>query len=439
VTDQAPIALSADAIRDSRFWHPFSNMPWAREHRLVLVRGDGAELFDRDGKRYLDATACLWYCAVGHGRREMAQAIARQAEQLAAYSCFDLFATDTTLALADRVAELAPLDDAAVFLTSGGSDSVDTAAKIARRYWAALGRPEKQVIVSRDGAYHGMHAFGTSLAGIAPNREGFGDLIPTVQVPRFDVEALRTLLDELGSERVAAFYAEPVIGAGGVHPATPEYWQAVARLCRERDVLFVADEVITGFGRTGHWFASERLGAQPDLLIAAKAITSGYVPLGAVVVSGRVAEPFWAEGSNEWLRHGYTYSGHATACAAALANLAIIEREGLVEHAAAWEPAFAARVRELEAVAGVSEVRTLGLLAGIQLDPELAAADPAVARLADAECRRRGVLSRPLAGNTLLICPSLVMRPDQLDEIVEQMAGAIDAVTAIVGRAGRAR
>jgi adenosylmethionine-8-amino-7-oxononanoate aminotransferase len=425
--------MTDDVVRSSRFWHPFASMPWAREHRLVFVRGEGAELFDRDGNRYLDGTACLWYCAVGHGRRELAQAIARQAEQLAACSSFDLYATEATLTLADRVAELAPLDDPVVFLTSGGSDGVETAAKIARRYWAAVGRPGKQTIVSRGGAYHGTHGFGTSLAGIPPNREGFGELIPTAQVPRHDAEALRELIDRLGSERVAAFFAEPVMGTGGVHPATPEYWQAVARICRERDVLLVADEVITGFGRTGRWFASERLGARPDLLIGAKALTSGYLPLGAVVVSGRVAEPFWREGSDLWLRHGYTYSGHATACAAALANLAIIEREGLVEHAAAWEPAFARRVRELESVAGVSEVRTLGLLAGVQLNPALAASDPAVARTVDAECRRRGVLSRVLAGDTLLICPSFVMRPDQLDEIVEQMAGAIDAVTATVG------
>lgn len=396
----------------------------------MFVRGEGCELFDIDGNRYLDATACLWYCAIGHGRAEMAAAIGEQARTLAACSCFDLLASDVTLQLADRVGELAPVADPVVFLTSGGSDGIDTALKIARQYWSLQGRPEKRAVISRENGYHGMHAYGTSIGGIAANLDGFGELVgDTTRVPAHDATALADRIDDLGAERVAAFVAEPMLGAGGVYPTSTEYWQEVARICRDRDVLFIADEVITGFGRTGHWFASEWLGAAPDIMVVAKAITSGYVPLGAVIVSDRVARPFWEEGSQTWLRHGYTHSGHPTACAAALCNLDIIERERLVERVRDWSPKFAATVGQLEAVDGVAEVRTFGAVAGVQLDERLQDIDPFIGRTVVDECRRRGVLSRPLAGNTLLICPPFVMTDEQLGEIVDVFADAVSAVS----------
>lgn len=424
-----PNAMSREQLEAAPFWHPFSNMASAPGERVVLAEGRGCELVDIDGKRYLDATACLWYCAIGHGRAEMAAAIAEQAERLAACSCFDLFASERTLELSARLARMAPLDDPLVFLTSGGSDSIDTAAKISRRYWSELGRPHKQIIVSREGAYHGTHAYGTSLGGIPANRDGFGPLVAeTATVARMDASALASEIDRVGSDRVAAFLAEPVQGAGGVHPAPDDYFAAVAEVCAARDVLLVIDEVITGFGRTGHVFASERYGIRPDILITAKALTSGYAPLGAVLCSAKVADPFRRPGSTAWLRHGYTYSGHPMCCAAALANLDIIEEERLVERAAEWEPEFRRTVLKLEHQPNVAEVRTLGLLAGIQIAPSLAAEDPTVARRADAECRRRGVLTRPLAGDTLLICPSLVMEQSQLERIVEAMGDAIAAV-----------
>lgn len=414
----------------SRFWHPFSHAPSAARDRIVFVAGSGAELTDSNGRRYIDGTAALWYCAIGHGRAEMADAISRQAGQLEACSCFDLFASDKTLELADRVARMVPVDDPAVFLTSGGSDAVDTAAKIARRYWAEVGRPDKQIIISREHSYHGMHAFGTSLAGIPANLERFGEFLPTCIVPAMDSDALEREIERQGSENVAAFFAEPMIGAGGVRPAPAQYLRRVADICRANDVLFVADEVVTGFGRTGRWFACERYGVRPDILLVAKAITSGYVPLGAAIFSGRVAEPFWAPRSEAWLRHGYTYSGHATACAAALANLAIMEAEDLVGRTARREERFAAEACGLEALPGVEEVRTIGLVAGVQLSSELVALNPASSRDVDAALRELGVISRPLAGNTMLICPPLVATDDQVGLVIEAMGTAIERVWA---------
>ena len=301
-----------------------------RTGELVLASGEGAYVVDESGRRYLDAAAGLWYCNVGHGRREIADAAAEQMRRLAAYSAFGDLATRPALDLAERLSAMAPMADARVFLTSGGSDSVDTAVKLARRYWTEVGRPERTAIVTRTHAYHGMHLAGTSLAGIAANRLGHGDLdAAVVQVDWDDSGALEDVLDE--RDDVAAFFCEPVIGAGGVYAPPPGYLREVRELCRRHGVLFVADEVICGYGRVGAMFASDRWNLDPDVVLTAKGITSGYIPLGAVLVSGRVAEPFWADRAAPVIwRHGYTYSAHATACAVAMANLDIVEREGLV-------------------------------------------------------------------------------------------------------------
>ncbi|HEY6030632.1 MAG TPA: aminotransferase class III-fold pyridoxal phosphate-dependent enzyme, partial [Gaiellaceae bacterium] len=318
------------------YWHPFADMGAVEASgELRIVRGEGAYVFDADGKRYFDATAALWYCNVGHGRAEIADAAARQLREVAAYNNYGDLTTPAASELAERVAALAPVPGSKVFFCSGGSDAIDSAGKLARRYWHELGRPEKTVLLSRRNAYHGVNGVGTSISGLPPNREGFGPLLESVQVEWDSPAALTAAIDELGDERVAAFFCEPVIGAGGVLAPPEGYLEAVRLICRERDVLFVADEVITGFGRCGSWFASERWSLEPDLLTCAKGITSGYLPLGALVVSPRVAEPFF-RGGVMW-RHGYTYSGHATACAAALANLDVIEREGLVKRAAGLE------------------------------------------------------------------------------------------------------
>src|SRR5919109_2189521 len=316
------------------YWHPFADMASVVSGgELVLDRGEGCYVWDVDGKRYLDATASLWYCNAGWGRSEIGEAVAAQMAKLPAYSNFGDIVTPVTRELADRVAGLAPVEGSKVFLTSGGSDSIDTATKMARHYWQLLGETERTILVRREKAYHGMHTAGTSLAGIPANASGHGALIEDViEVPWDDADSLRAAIEDVGPERVAAFFCEPVIGAGGVFPPPDGYLDAVRQVCRDTGVLFVCDEVITGFGRCGDWFAASRFGLEPDIVVCAKGITSGYLPMGAVLASPRVAEPFWASGAGMW-RHGYTYSGHATVAAAALANMAIIEREGLCRRA----------------------------------------------------------------------------------------------------------
>jgi len=410
----------------SRFWHPFANMAaTAKQGRIVFVSGEGSYLVDNEGKRYFDATGGLWYNAVGHGREELAAAIAAQAGKLAATTCFDVYAPDVTLAAADRIAALSPMPEGRVFLTSGGSDGVDTAGKVIRRYFALRGEPEKTVFISRENAYHGMHAYGTSLAGIAGNREGWGPLVREVErVTAFNAEALEEKIREVGAERVAAFFAEPVIGAGGVFPPPDGYLPAVREVCDRHGVLLVCDEVVTGVGRVGRWTASERFGVKPDLLVLAKILTSGYQPLGAVVIAENVAEPFFA-GDGAWLKHGYTYSGHATACAAAIANLDIMERERLVDRVAELEAALPSLLGPLSEVEGVTEVRICGLLAGVQLDAAwFEERGVALAEVANA-VRDRGQLTRLLAAGALQFSPPFVATEEQIAGFADATADAL--------------
>jgi adenosylmethionine-8-amino-7-oxononanoate aminotransferase len=402
----------------------------AQSGELSIVRGEGAYVFDVSGNRYFDATAGLWYCNVGHGRAEIADATARQLRDIAAYNNYGDLTTPAASELADRIAALAPVPESRVFFCSGGSDAVDSAAKLGRRYWYELGKPEKTVILSRTSAYHGVNGFGTSIGGIPPNREGFGPLLDGTQVDRDSAEALAETIDHLGAEHVAAFFCEPVVGAGGVFPPPEGYLENVQRICQERDVLFVADEVITGFGRCGSWFASERFGLQPDLLTYAKGITSGYVPLGGVIVAPRVAEPFFRPGVM-W-RHGYTYSGHAGACAAALANLDIIEREHLVERAAVLEHELLQALSPLTEHELVREVRAgTGVLAAVAVD-----GDPALAARTLRDLRSQGVLSRILADGALQVSPPLVTNAADLDALAQAITDALEA--AVTSKTGGA-
>ncbi len=405
-------------------WHPFADMSAVdRDGELVLTRGEGSRVWDEDGRSYLDATAGLWFANVGHGRGEIADAMAAQAGRIAAYSTFGDMANRPALDLASRVAALAPVPGSKVFFTSGGSDSVDTAVKLVRRYWALVGRPERRVVVVRDRAYHGMHLAGTALSGIDVNRAGYGDLdLDVVRVPWDDAAALAERVDAIGADRVAAFFCEPVIGAGGVHAAGPHYLADVRAVCATRGVLYVSDEVITGFGRLGDWFASGRYGLDPDLLLCAKGITSGYVPLGAVVAAPNVAEPFWVAepGHGTLWRHGYTYSGHAVAAAAGLAALEITEREGLTGRALALERVLADALAPLAALPAVAEVRAgTGVLAAVQL------ADPDAVGAAVQALRRLGVLTRGLVGGALQISPPLVLTDDEVAELAAALATAL--------------
>lgn len=416
----------------TRYWHGFADMHTVKDAELVLVEGSGVSVTDAQGVTYLDSTAALWYCAAGYGRTEIADAVADQLRRLAAYSTFGAYVTDATLALADRVAELAPVDDAVVLLTSGGSEAIDTAAKLARRYWDVVGRPEKRVIVSREHSYHGMAAFGTALAGIPLNKAGYGgDLIDeVVHVGTHDVDAVERLFAEAGSE-IAAFIGEPVVGAGGVIPPADGYWPRIRALCERYDVLLVADEVVTGFGRVGTWWGSQRWGIRPDLVTFAKAVTSGYVPLGGVVVGPRVRAPFWDDPvPGAVFRHGYTYSGHAAACAAGLANLAILEREDLLGRVRELEPVVAREMGRLAGGPGVSEVRTVGLTAAVQLAPEVLAGDPAAPDRAVLAARRRGVLTRLLRGGALHFSPAFVITEGEVARIAEVFGESVAEVAA---------
>ncbi len=421
----------------TRLWHPFADMAAvSASGELVLESGEAAYVVDEEGRRYLDAAAGLWYCNVGHGRREIAEAAAAQMTRLAAYSAFGDLATRPALDLSERLSAMAPMPDARVFLTSGGSDSVDTAVKLVRRYWTEVGRPERTAIVTRTHAYHGMHLAGTSLAGIAANRLGHGDLdAAVVQVDWDDSGSLEAVLDE--RDDVAAFFCEPVIGAGGVYAPPPGYLREVRELCRRHDVLFVADEVITGYGRVGSMFGSERWNLRPDVVLTAKGITSGYVPLGAVLVSGRVAEPFWVDrGSPVMWRHGYTYSAHATACAAALANLDIVEREGLVERVASLQHVLGRALAPLSAYDAVSEVRAgVGLLGAVEFTPD--AVGTGMPARVIAGLRERGVLTRTLASGAIQVSPSFVVSEADIAVIAAALEESLRSAGAVRASAAR--
>ncbi len=410
-------------MSDTRFWHGFADMSAIRSREVVLTRGEGSTIWDRDGNAYLDSTGGLWFADAGFGRTEIAAATATQLERLHAYSSFGAYVLDVGLDLADRLSALAPMADAKVFFSSGGSEGIETAAKLVRRYWDVVGRPEKQVIVAREFGYHGMAAYGTSLAGIASNREGYGgSLIPTAEfVPAMDVAALEALLADHG-HRVAAFIGEPVIGAGGVYPPTDDYWPRIAALCKASDVLLIADEVVTGFGRTGRMWGVERYGVEPDMLVFAKGATSGYQPLGGVLVGPRVAEPFWDK-PGSLFRHGYTYQGHGGAMAAAMANLDILEREGLIARVAALEPVLDGALRTLADAPLVAEIRTVGLAGAVELSVPPPVLDQVVAA-----AWTHGILTRVLRGKALHVSPPFVITEAEIGTLVAGFRAALEDV-----------
>jgi adenosylmethionine-8-amino-7-oxononanoate aminotransferase len=396
---------------DSRLWHPFADMGAVRHDELVLERGEDVWVWDRDGRRYLDATASLWYANVGHGRPEIAEAVAVQMAKLEAYSAFGDFATAPALELADALAERAPMP-ARIFLGSGGGDAIDTAAKLARRYWYELGQPERTMLVSRTAGYHGTHGFGTALAGIPANREGFGPQAASIQVPRDSLEALEAAIDQAGIDRVAAVFVEPVIGAGGVYPPAEGYIEGVAKICERTGVLLIVDSVICGFGRLGSWFGVERWDVEPAMIVFAKGVTSGYLPLGGVVVSDRVAEPFWRAAGGPVFRHGPTYAGHAACCAAGLANIGLLERDGLLGKGRENERALLDALTPLADHHEVAEIRGgVGTLAAVELTGDVLERDPGAAVRAALAAREAGVLVRPLARG-LALSPPLTAGPE---------------------------
>jgi adenosylmethionine-8-amino-7-oxononanoate aminotransferase len=385
---------------------------------VTIVRGEGAIVWDDQGNRYVDALASLWYNQVGHGRAEIADAVREQMVTLAGFQTFDMWTNEPAERLAARIAALSPLDDPRVFLCGSGSESVDSAIKISRQSHARAGHPERQIVISRDRAYHGTNFGGTSAQGLPPNKEGWGELLPGfVQIDKHDLEAKARFFAEHGRE-VAAVLVEPVQGAGGVHPPEPGYLEGLRRLCDDHGAHLIFDEVICGFGRLGAWFGAERFGVTPDLLTFAKGVTSGYLPLGGVIVGSGVRAPL--EADPDWIfRHGYTYSGHPTVCTAALVNIDIIEREGLVARA----NVVGARLAE-----GLQALVADGLLASARGEGAVWAAVPPegtdVMALRD-RLRAGGVISRALPPDAVVFCPPLVIEDEQLDETLDVLAAAL--------------
>jgi putrescine---pyruvate transaminase len=412
---------------ETRLWHPFADMGSVRRSELVIDRGEDVWVWDSEGRRYLDATASLWYANVGHGRPEIAAAVAEQMARLEAYSAFGDFATEPALKLAETLADLAPME-ARVFLVSGGGDAIDTAAKLARRYWFEVGQPERTLLISRTAGYHGTHGFGTALAGIPANRQGFGPQVETIQVPHDSLEALEVAIHNVRAERVAAVFIEPVIGAGGLYPPLPGYIEGLAALCKQTGVLLVVDAVICGFGRLGTWFGIERWGVEPAMIVFAKGVTSGYLPLGGVVISERLAEPFWRAPGAPVFRHGPTYSGHPTCCAAALANIALLERDGLIERGRELEGMLLDALRPLADHQAVAEVRGgVGLLAAVALTDETLERRPdAIARVTMA-AREDGVLVRAL-GRAVAVSPPLTVETEHFTLIAHALERGLAAL-----------
>ncbi len=408
-------------------WNPFSVMADVDLNRLVLARGEGVHVFDEQGRRYLDASAALWFCHIGYGRSEMSTAIAQQASRLHTFHLFGAYANLPALAIAERLATMAPIPGGKVFLTSGGSDAVDSAAKLILRYFQLIGQPDRQVLLSRTGSYHGMHGLGTSLAGIEANRVGYGESIASREHVWWDsISALEKKIDEIGPRRLAGFFCEPVLGAGGVRFAPPGYLKQATRVVHEAGGLFIANEVITGFGRMGAWFGSTRVGIEPDLITFAKGITSGYVPFGGVIASSMVAEPFWSGELGEMWRHGYTYSGHAVAAAAALANLDIIEREDLLGASRRLEGDIHEIFGDVADERLISEVRLgPGAMAGLQLSEDALSAEPGLASRLTRDTQRAGVILRVLHDGTIQVSPPLVATRGDLEEIADVISDCL--------------
>ena len=394
--------------------HPFAPAAKPKSDYVNIVRGAGSLVYDETGKDYVDGLGSLWYCQVGHGRTEIIDAVADQMRRIEAFNIFDPFTNEPADRVAEMVAERSPFPDGRVFLGCSGSEAVDTAIKIARQAMQRRGQTERQVVITRTNGYHGTNFGGTSAQGIAPNREGWGDLVPHfVEVPNDDLEAMAQVFADQG-DRIAAVISEPVQGAGGVFPPADGYLAGLRRLCDDHGALLIFDEVICGFGRTGEWFGAQTFGVTPDLITFAKAVTSGYQPLSGVLVSRAVAAEFEEPGF--LLRTGYTYSGHPAACAAGIANLELMEAEDLVVRGRH----VGEQIRNgLEALAGdglIESWRGVGAVYAAELGR-----DSIPVRN---EILANGVIVRPI-GTCLAICPPLVITDDEVGRIIDTMAAAL--------------
>jgi putrescine aminotransferase len=436
-------------IDNAHHMHPFTDSDGLRkEGTRVITHADGAYIHDSEGNAILDGMAGLWCVNVGYGREELATAAYEQMQELPYYNTFFKTTNPPAALLAKRIAELAPDHMNQVFFGASGSESNDTAIRTVRHYWAVKGKPEKHIIIARENAYHGSTIAATSMGGMSAMHGQMGPALPGfmhVMAPydfeeahegetraEFGLRAAKAVEDailEAGAENVAAFVGEPIQGAGGVKIPPETYWPEVQRICHKYDVLLMLDEVITGFGRTGAWFAAQSMGIQPDTMTLAKGITSGYQPLSAVVLSDEIANTIASSG--EYF-HGYTYSGHPVACAVALANIDIIDREGLVERVRG-ETGPALTNALVEALADhplVGEVRGFGLLAAIEIVKDRQTRerfdDSAEAAVIVRDAAIEAGMMLRAVGGTMILSPPLIWTQKEIDEAARIARVAFD-------------
>ena len=434
--------------------HPLTDHSQLTQAELLVVeRGEDCELIAEDGQRLIDGCAGLWTVNLGHGREDLIGAATTQMRALPYVSTFGGVASRPPIELAERIVELAPPGLSGVFFVSGGSEANETAIKLARRHWVRQGKPEKSIVLAHDRGYHGLTGVTTTVTRLRPYHDDFGLEAPgIVEVPvpytyrcpegvPCDPEtcaictgqALERQIGELGDDRIAALIVEPVFGSGGVIVPPPGYLRRLREICDRHQVLLIVDEVITGFGRTGNWFACEREGVSPDLLTFAKGVTSGYVPLGGVIVSDELWDELRdPEQRPGVLMHGFTHSGHPVACAVAMANIAAIERDGLLARVQETSAMLAELVAPLRDLPEVGEVRQDGLMVGIEIvrDKETRQRWPVEAgrgRSAAAAARERGLLTRGLLDDILCFAPPFTISEEMMRRSVEILADAIVA------------
>ena len=420
---------------------------------LVLVRGEGCELVAEDGHRLIDGMAGLWAVNLGHGREDLIEAAVRQLRELPYAATFGGVSSPPAIELAEKITELAPPGLSGVFFVSGGSEANETAIKLARRHWVRAGRSEKSIVLAHDRGYHGLAGVTTTTTRLDPYHGDFGVAAPDIEevpapypyrcsagtpcdpetCPVCTGQELERKVEELGAERVAAVIVEPVFGSGGVIVTPPGYLRRLREICDRHELLLIVDEVITGFGRTGTWFACEHESVVPDLITFAKGVTSAYVPLGGVIVSDALWEELREPDARPGvLWHGFTHSGHPVACAVALATIEAIEREDLLTAVREKTETLAGLVASLRDHPRVGEVRQMGLMVGVELVADKATRQrwPVEAergRRAAAEARDRGLLTRGLLNDILCLAPPFTISEETMGRAVEILGESIDA------------
>ncbi|WP_458415089.1 aspartate aminotransferase family protein [Schinkia sp. CFF1] len=414
------------------FLHPTSSVKEQQEFgpAFIFTKGKGIYLEDHKGKTMIDGMSSLWNVNIGHGRKKLAKAAGEQMKMLAYSSCFGTFSNEPAITLAKKIADLAPAPLTTTFFTSGGSEANDTAYKLARHYWILKGKPDRKKIISRTKSYHGVSMGATSATGLKGFREFTRSLAPDFCfVDHLSAEALRQLIEAEGPETIAAFIAEPVQGAGGVHVAPENYFTEVRDICNEYGILFIVDEVITGFGRTGKWFGIEHYSVTPDMMCFAKGITSGYAQLGGVMISEQMHNDF-KELSQGTLLHGYTYSGHATACAVGLKNLEIVEKENLVKNAKARGEELLEGLKQIQRESkSISQVRGLGLMAAVDFTSENHGQP--LSPIIFKEAANQGLICRAVTldgQDIIVLAPPLIITKGEVQKVIQLLTKSIKKV-----------